>query len=100
MATCAVWRLTKGLPSIQWFLSTRFHANGTMASTNQAAKISNGNALNKVPCSVAILVVRGLLNTSTFFLKNWSSYHVAVLFLGGADDRETLALGVRMAGTS
>ena len=50
------------------------------------------------PCSIAILIERGNLKTTRSVLATWSSYRVVVLFLGGADDREALALGARIAG--
>ncbi|MCL7048988.1 hypothetical protein MKW94_029977 [Papaver nudicaule] len=48
----------------------------------------NINVLNKAPCSVGILIVKGPSNSS---LSN-----VAVIFLGGPDDREALAYGARI----
>ncbi|XP_009597115.1 cation/H(+) antiporter 15 isoform X2 [Nicotiana tabacum] len=61
-------------------------------------KIMNEKILQTAPCSVAVIVDRSLVNTSRPILDAWSSYRVAVLFLGGPDDREALALGERMAG--
>lgn len=61
-------------------------------------KIMNEKILQTAPCSVAVVVDRSLVNTSRPILDAWSSYRVAVLFLGGPDDREALALGERMAG--
>ncbi|OMO99390.1 Cation/H+ exchanger [Corchorus olitorius] len=74
----------------------RYHVNGETQSTRKALKIANQNVLDKAPCSVAILVDRGPFKSPRAFWT-WSSYEVAVIFLGGADDREALALGVRMA---
>ncbi|XP_031487241.1 cation/H(+) antiporter 15-like isoform X1 [Nymphaea colorata] len=61
---------------------------------------SNGNyfrsvvqkVLTNAPCSVGILVHRGLMRTSTHAFRR-----VAVLFFGGPDDREALAFAARMA---
>ncbi|XP_057983587.1 cation/H(+) antiporter 15-like [Malania oleifera] len=76
----------------------RLNANGATGSFSNCIKTVNNNVLNTAPCSVAILVDRGLVNTSRPMLATWSSYRVAVIFFGGADDREALALGARMAG--
>ncbi|XP_042499370.1 cation/H(+) antiporter 15-like [Macadamia integrifolia] len=54
----------------------------------------NSNVLNKAPCSVAVTVDRGLLRS----YKHATEFSVVVFFLGGADDRETLAYGTRMVG--
>ncbi|KAH0969104.1 hypothetical protein GBA52_029024 [Prunus armeniaca] len=76
----------------------RFHA--------RKQRMINKNVLEKAPCSVAILVHHGGLFDSSFnsrsgamtlTCQNESCYNVAILFLGGADDREALAFGARMA---
>ena len=71
--------------------------NGAMAN-KKAIRIMNRNVLDRAPCSVAVLVDRGVQITSRPLLATWFSYRVAVLFFGGADDREALAIGARMAG--
>ncbi|KAL5793431.1 hypothetical protein ACOSP7_002025 [Xanthoceras sorbifolium] len=76
----------------------RFRADGRVESAKQAIKITNQNVLNKAPCSVAILIDRGLLKMSRSISESWYEYRVAVLFLGGADDCEALTIGARMAG--
>ncbi|KAH7431230.1 hypothetical protein KP509_08G038200 [Ceratopteris richardii] len=51
--------------------------------------------LRHAPCSVGILVDRGIgMNSSSSSSVN---QNVAVLFFGGSDDREALAFGYRMA---
>ncbi|KAM3267206.1 hypothetical protein P3S67_032617 [Capsicum chacoense] len=57
----------------------------------------NEKIMQTTPCSVAVIVDRSLVDTSRPILDAWSLYRVAVFFLGGADDREALALGQRMA---
>ena len=74
------------------------HANGAMGSHKKTIRILNNNVLDKAPCSIAILVDHGNQKTTRPILTTWSSYRVVVLFLGGADDWEALALGARMAG--
>ncbi|GFY87596.1 hypothetical protein Acr_05g0012350 [Actinidia rufa] len=61
-------------------------------------KIMNDNILDMAPCSVAIIVDHGLLNNSRPTLATWSPYRAAVFFLGGADEKEALAVRARMAG--
>lgn len=75
-----------------------FRADGGMESAKNSIKITNQNVLDKAPCSVAILVDRGLLKMPRFISESWCEYRVAVLFLGGSDDHEALAIGGRMAG--
>ncbi|XP_021904182.1 cation/H(+) antiporter 15-like isoform X2 [Carica papaya] len=47
------------------------------------------------PCTIGILVDKGLYQSASL---RRHSFRVAVLFLGGADDREALALAARMLG--
>lgn len=58
------------------------------------------NVLNVSPCSVAILVDQGRLpdfkNMGTTMKNGSTRINVCSIFLGGADDRETLAFAVRM----
>ncbi|XP_073012242.1 cation/H(+) antiporter 15-like [Typha latifolia] len=69
--------------------------DGTTEASNPAIQTVNTNVLSYAPCSVGILVDRGLsggvVNAGSL------SHHVAVYFLGGADDREALAYAMRMA---
>lgn len=67
-----------------------------MESTNPAYRLVNQNLLENSPCSVGILVDRGL-NGATRLNSNTVSLQVAVLFFGGPDDREALAYAWRMA---
>ncbi|KAL1364698.1 hypothetical protein HN51_012829 [Arachis hypogaea] len=71
--------------------------DGGMEPINAPFRTVNRNVLANAPCSVGILVDRGL---------NWSnrlvddvvvSHYVAVLFFGGPDDREGLSYGWRMS---
>ncbi|KAJ6745141.1 CATION/H + ANTIPORTER [Salix purpurea] len=55
----------------------------------------NKSVLDNAPCSVGVLVDRGNLRK---FLAEPLSCRIAVLFFGGADDREALAYAVRMSG--
>ncbi|XVF14812.1 hypothetical protein REPUB_Repub09cG0093600 [Reevesia pubescens] len=69
--------------------------DGGMEATNPAFRIVNQNLLANAPCSVGILIDRGL-NRSTRLAANEFSHQVALLFFGGPDDREALAYGCRM----
>lgn len=62
-----------------------------------ALRSLNKNVLDKAPCSVAILVDRANPKKHYSAMVEPSSYHVAVLFFGGADDREAVALAGRMS---
>ena len=55
----------------------------------------NQYVLANAPCSVEILVDKGL-SGSNHLAGNQVSHHVAVLFFGGPDDREALCYGWRM----
>ncbi|XP_058735199.1 cation/H(+) antiporter 19-like [Vicia villosa] len=71
-------------------------ADGMMESLGQSFRIMNGLVLSHAPCSVGILVDRGLGGTSQVHASD-VSYNVVVPFFGGCDDREALAYGMRMA---
>ncbi|KAK6158007.1 hypothetical protein DH2020_005321 [Rehmannia glutinosa] len=81
------------------FIIIPFHkqqtVDGGMEATNPAFRTINQNVLANAPCSVGILVDRGL-SGSTRLAANQISHHVAVLFFGGPDDREALAYAWRM----
>ncbi|XP_077231312.1 cation/H(+) antiporter 15-like isoform X2 [Tasmannia lanceolata] len=72
--------------------------NGQMDATNLALQTVNPNILDKAPCSVGILVDRGRLSRVPFWAgPGQFSYKIAIIFLGGPDDREALAYASRMA---
>ncbi|KAF8397183.1 hypothetical protein HHK36_016090 [Tetracentron sinense] len=67
-------------------------------SSFSAIRTVNCNVLDKAPCSVGILVDRENIGAgSRCVLASQSLYRIALLFLGGADDREALAYARRMA---
>ncbi|XP_061346822.1 cation/H(+) antiporter 15-like [Gastrolobium bilobum] len=82
------------------FIIIPFHkqqtVDGGMETANLAIRTVNQNVLAKAPCSVGILVDRGL-NGSNRIAADQLSNHVAVLFFGGPDDREALSYGWRMS---
>ncbi|XP_054820219.1 cation/H(+) antiporter 19 [Prosopis cineraria] len=71
-------------------------ADGSMESLGHSIRLVNQNVLTHAPCSVGILVDRGLGGTSQVQASD-VSYKVILPFFGGRDDREALAYGMRMA---
>ncbi|CAN1843462.1 Cation/H(+) antiporter 15 [Linum perenne] len=72
--------------------------DGGMEATNPAFRLVNQNVLSHAPCSVGILVDRGLSGAgSRMAATNQISHNVAVLFFGGPDDREALSYAWRMS---
>lgn len=76
------------------FIILPFHKqrgiDGEMEDVNPEIRAVNEGVLANAPCSVGILIDRGLSETSDY-AKN-----IVVLFFGGADDREALAYALRM----
>ncbi|KAM0851802.1 hypothetical protein ACQ4PT_052184 [Festuca glaucescens] len=70
--------------------------DGTFQSLGSAYHAVNKRVLREAPCSVAILVDRGLGGHSQVAAQN-VAFSVAMLFFGGPDDREALAYAARMA---
>eukprot|EP01018_Ginkgo_biloba_P021217 Gb_33373 [translate_table: standard] len=70
--------------------------DGVLESVNLGFRTVNHKVLRHAPCSVGILVDRGLGGQSQLAPSN-VSHHVAVLFFGGPDDREALVFARRMA---
>ncbi|ERM99916.1 hypothetical protein AMTRI_Chr10g225100 [Amborella trichopoda] len=70
--------------------------DGGLETTNPAFRTINQNVLVNAPCSVGILIDRGLGGT-TGISASHVCHHLAVLFFGGPDDREALAYASRMA---
>ncbi|KAI4315491.1 hypothetical protein L6164_028292 [Bauhinia variegata] len=70
--------------------------DGTLENTRSEFRLVNRSVLHKAPCSVGILVDRGLGGTTHVSASNVSA-EMTVLFFGGPDDHEALAYGLRMA---
>ncbi|XP_048139891.1 cation/H(+) antiporter 14-like [Rhodamnia argentea] len=71
--------------------------DGSMGTTKHAIRNVNKNVMNKVPCSVGILIDRGHMTSNQYMLTSESApFRIVMLFLGGADDREALAYCMRM----
>lgn len=71
--------------------------DGQVGKVNRAVQTMNLHVLEQAPCSVGILIDRGIVRGTLTILTSESTFHVAVLFIGGPDDAESLAYGSRMA---
>ncbi|CAL9097435.1 unnamed protein product [Musa acuminata var. zebrina] len=69
---------------------------GANAELYQATRSIISNVLTQAPCSVGILVHHALAGFGQI-VPGQFQYHVKILFWGGADDREALSCGARMA---
>ncbi|OVA12693.1 Cation/H+ exchanger [Macleaya cordata] len=78
-----------------------FHKQGsrndlTRRATNRSMKTLVQNLLSSAPCSLGILVDCTEHISLTTTISSSSPYRVAMLFLGGPDDREALAFAMNM----
>ncbi|KAK8960075.1 Cation/H(+) antiporter 15 [Platanthera guangdongensis] len=71
-------------------------ADVPLESVNPAIRSFNIDILLYAPCSVAILVNRSLSGSHACALDARHTHRVLILFLGGADDREALAIAAHM----
>ncbi|KAG5534043.1 hypothetical protein RHGRI_022254 [Rhododendron griersonianum] len=82
------------------FIIIPFHkqltVDGGMESANSKIRMLNQNVLVNAPCSVGILVDRGLSGSKSL-MAGQVSHNIAVLFFGGPDDREALSYAMRMS---
>ncbi|KAJ4833135.1 hypothetical protein Tsubulata_006243 [Turnera subulata] len=89
------------LDSLASFILLPFHrrwqVNGTIESEDTTLRNLNITVLERAPCSVGILIDRGNQPLSVSRVTEVTSFHVAMIFLGGSDDREALVLAERMA---
>ncbi|CAA0168791.1 unnamed protein product [Arabidopsis thaliana] len=73
--------------------------DGRMGEGNSSHAEINQNVLSHAPCSVGILVDRGMaMVRSESFRGESMKREVAMLFVGGPDDREALSYAWRMVG--
>ncbi|KAK4773530.1 hypothetical protein SAY87_028549 [Trapa incisa] len=83
------------------FMIIPFHkqqtVDGAMEATHPAFRVVNMNVLVNAPCSVGILVDRGLNGGAGSSTRVAAAHNMVVLFFGGPDDREALAYGWRMS---
>ncbi|RDX74224.1 Cation/H(+) antiporter 15, partial [Mucuna pruriens] len=81
------------------FIIIPFHKHWILGGTSESSfafKQLNKNVLEKAPCSVGVLIDHG--NQKMFWCSYTKElvYQVAMLFFGGADDREALSYARRM----
>ncbi|KAM7254592.1 hypothetical protein ACFE04_003972 [Oxalis oulophora] len=76
----------------------RWYLDGSVESEDNSTRVLNRMVLNRAPCSVGILIDRGYKRRliSTGSSKDLTQ-NVAMIFLGGNDDREALVYAMRMA---
>lgn len=72
----------------------KWNQQGKLMLDSSVTRAMNRQVLDLAPCSVGILIDRHKMRRSS---HNSSVFRVAVIFLGGDDDREALAYGLRMA---
>ncbi|EPS58780.1 hypothetical protein M569_16033, partial [Genlisea aurea] len=71
--------------------------DGTIGTVNRVIQNMNVRVMERAPCSVGILVDRGILSGPTSILNNQTAiYRVAIIYIGGADDAEALSYASRM----
>lgn len=70
--------------------------DGHFETTAPGFRLVNQKVLQHAPCSVGILIDRGMGGYAQVAPSN-VDHKVAVYFFGGPDDREALAYGIRMA---
>ncbi|XP_021834027.1 cation/H(+) antiporter 4-like [Prunus avium] len=68
----------------------KFAFDGSIESEGNARRALNCSVLERAPCSIGIIVHRGHLRHSS------QLYRVAMIFLGGRDDREALTFAKRV----
>ncbi|KAL5824614.1 hypothetical protein ACOSQ3_020677 [Xanthoceras sorbifolium] len=77
----------------------RWYIDGSVESDDELIRALNFRVLERAPCSVGILIDRVNLRRvmPVDGLSEKPSYRVAMIFLGGNDDREALTFARRMA---
>ncbi|GLT78881.1 hypothetical protein SLA2020_504000 [Shorea laevis] len=75
----------------------KWNIKGMIIADSKDLRTLNSNVLKKAPCSVGILIDRSRARSSSIFASSLS-YQVGVIYIGGDDDREALALARRMIG--
>lgn len=73
----------------------KWNHQGRVIQDSSSVRVMNCNVFDMAPCSVGILIDRHKIRNRSQVPS--STYNVSVIFIGGADDREALAYGRRMA---
>nr|POE98052.1 cation/h(+) antiporter 3 [Quercus suber] len=74
----------------------KYTIDGSVEFDDHALRTLNSSVIEIAPCSVAILVNRGHMRRLNSTPAVLGSYSVAVIFVGGNDDREALSIAKRM----
>jgi hypothetical protein len=77
---------------------SKWSTDDFIESEDSVVRTLNCSVLELAPCSVGILIDRGHLGLPMFSLQ--SSNAIAMIILGGNDDREALIFAKRMANNS
>ncbi|XP_022156502.1 cation/H(+) antiporter 15-like [Momordica charantia] len=77
----------------------RFHSNDVLSLCKSKMRTVNNHILDKAPFSIVLVVARGLLKVSSSITTNLHSFHIAVVFIDGPDDREAMFIGQEWLGT-
>ncbi|XP_017407743.1 cation/H(+) antiporter 2 [Vigna angularis] len=75
--------------------------DGKLESGKEGIRITNQKVLRHAPCSVGIIVERGLARVPGFsqLVASEGIQNIATLFFGGPDDREAIAWSLRISGS-
>ncbi|KDP45759.1 hypothetical protein JCGZ_17366 [Jatropha curcas] len=76
----------------------RWGIDGRIGSVNSSIRRVNKHVMEWAPCSVGLFIDRGEMGINQTVLTSYSLYQIAMLFFGGDDDCEAIALSIRMAG--
>ncbi|KAJ8770268.1 hypothetical protein K2173_012710 [Erythroxylum novogranatense] len=76
--------------------------DGMLQEENASVKLVNQNLLANAPCTIGLFIDRGLSSISNDedSDQNTSKQNCAVIFIGGADDREALSYGSRITSSN
>ncbi|XP_003603668.2 cation/H(+) antiporter 1 [Medicago truncatula] len=73
--------------------------DGKLESGKEGIRITNQKVLRHAPCSVGVIIERGMSKVPGFsqLITSDSTKNVATLFFGGPDDREAIAWSLRIS---
>ncbi|XP_057731519.1 cation/H(+) antiporter 1-like [Arachis stenosperma] len=73
--------------------------DGKLESGKEGIRITNQKVLRHAPCSIGVIIERGLARSPGFsnLISSDNIQNVATLFFGGADDREAIAWSLRIS---
>nr|XP_027190377.1 cation/H(+) antiporter 1-like [Cicer arietinum] len=73
--------------------------DGKLESGKEGIRITNQKVLRHAPCSVGVIIERGLIKVPGFsqIIASENMQNVATLFFGGPDDREAIAWSLRIS---